>query len=102
MITSRRWMERLLARPLTVNDGDEADAWEEFTMQSQSTSLIMLAEVRQAELQAEAAQERFARQALNNGVPATSVVAGLGRRLGITLASTFTLLHVGLTFLRAH
>jgi hypothetical protein len=94
-------MERLLARPLRVNDGDQADAWEEFTMQSQSTSLNMLAEVRHAELQAEAAQERLAMQVLNNGVPTTSIVAGVGRRLGIALASTVTLLHDGLTYLRA-
>jgi hypothetical protein len=60
-------------------------------MQPQPSSLIMLAEVRHAELQAEAAQERLARQALTHGVPATSIVAGVGGRLRIALASALTL-----------
>jgi hypothetical protein len=94
-------MDRLLARPPRVNDGDQADARKELAMQSQPTSLIMLVEVRHAELQAEAAPERLARQVLNNGVPTTGIVAGVGRRLGIALASTVTLLHDGLTVLRA-
>jgi hypothetical protein len=93
-------MDRLLARPPRVNDRDQADAWKDLTMQSQPTSLIMLAEVRHAELQAEAAQERLAMQVLNNGGPTTSIVTGVGRRLGIALVSTVTLLHDGLTFLR--
>jgi hypothetical protein len=70
-------------------------------MQSQPTSLIMLVEVRHAELQAEAAQERLARQVLNTGVPTTTIVAGGVRRLGIAFANTLTPLHDGLTFLRA-
>jgi hypothetical protein len=70
-------------------------------MQSQPTSLILLAEVRHAELQHEAAQERLAMQALTTRLPATSIVAGVECRLRITLASALTLLHDGLTFLHA-
>ena len=70
-------------------------------MQSQPTSLIMLAGVRHAELQAEAAQERLAMQSRTNSFQPTSTVAGVGRRLGIALASAITPLHEGLTFLRA-
>jgi hypothetical protein len=69
-------------------------------MQSQPTSLIMLAEVRHAELQAEAAQERLARQALTNRVPATRIVVGVGYRLRIALDSALTLLQDGLMCLR--
>jgi hypothetical protein len=85
-----------------MNDGDQVDDWKERAMQSQPTSLILLAEVRHAELQAEAAQERLAMQACTKSFPATSIVAGVRRRLGITLASALTLLHDGLTLLHAH
>jgi hypothetical protein len=101
MIAPCQRMDHPLARSPRVNDGDQADAWKELTMQSQPTSLIMLAEVRHAELQAEAAQERLAMQALTKTFPATSIVAGVRRRLGITLAGVGTLIHDGLTFLRA-
>lgn len=70
-------------------------------MQSQPTSLIMLAEVRHAELQTEAALERLARQALTNRVPATSIVACVGHCLRIALASALMLLQDGLTSMRA-
>ena len=93
-------MDRLLARPPRVNDKDQADARKELAMQSQPTSLIMLVEVRHAELQAEAAQERLARQALTNRGPATSIVAGVGWRLKFALDGVLTLLQDGLVCLR--
>jgi hypothetical protein len=70
-------------------------------MQSQPTSLIMLAEVRHAELQAEAAQERLARQACTTRFSPTSMVVGVGRHLRMMLVSALTLVHDGLTFVRA-
>jgi hypothetical protein len=70
-------------------------------MQSQPTSLILLAEVRHAELQTEAAQERLAMQALTTRLTATSIVAGVACRLRITLASALAQLHDGLKFLHA-
>ena len=69
-------------------------------MQSQPTSLILLAEVRHAELQAEAAQERLAKQARTTRFPPTSIMADVRRRLGTTLASTCTLVQSGLTSLQ--
>jgi hypothetical protein len=76
-----------------MNIGDQADAWKECAMQSQPTSLILLAEVRHAELQAEVAIERLARRAFPNSSLATSIMAGVGRRLGIMLTGVATLLH---------
>jgi hypothetical protein len=70
-------------------------------MQSQPTSLILLAEVRHAELQTEAARERLARQACTTRFSLTSMVVGVGRRPGVTVASALTLLHDGLTFMGA-
>ena len=67
-------------------------------MQSQPTSLILLAEVRHAELQAEAAQQRLVHQARPTRFPPTSIMADVRRRLGTTLASTRTVLQSGLTF----
>jgi hypothetical protein len=69
-------------------------------MQSQPTSLIMLAEVRHVELQHEAAQERLALQACTR-FPPKSIAEIVRRRLGIALDSALTLLHDGLTLLRA-
>lgn len=89
-----------MAHPPTVNVGDPTDAGNERTMQSQPTSLILLAEVRHAELQNEAAQERLAMQALSNEFPATSIVAGVRHYLGIALVRVGTLLPEGLTCLR--
>jgi hypothetical protein len=83
-----------------VNAADQADAGEERSMQSQPTSLILLAEVRHAELQNEAAQERLAMQALSNRFPTTNIVAGIGRYLGTALAGIGSLLQDGLTSLR--
>jgi hypothetical protein len=71
-------------------------------MHSQPTSFILLAEIRHAELQAEAAQERLTMQALTNRHPATSIVAGVGHRLGTTLTSAVVVLHKEFTSLRAH
>jgi hypothetical protein len=70
-------------------------------MQSQPTSVILLAEVRHAELQNEAAQARLARQALTNRSPAASIVVGVGRWLGSALAGPGTLLQDALASLRA-
>jgi hypothetical protein len=70
-------------------------------MQSQPTSLILLAEVRHAELQAEAAQERLAMQAIANRFPETSLVVGVECCLKSKLTSALTLLHDRLRFLRA-
>ena len=69
-------------------------------MQSHPTSFILLVEVRHAELQNEALQERLARQALTNRFPTTNIVPGIGRYLGIALAGIGTLLQDGLTSLR--
>jgi hypothetical protein len=70
-------------------------------MQSQPTSLILLAEVRHAELQTEAARERLAMQACTTRFSLTSMVVGVRRRLGVTVSFAITLLHDGFTFMRA-
>jgi hypothetical protein len=70
-------------------------------MQSQPTSLILLAEARHAELQHEAAQERLAGQALTTRFSLTSVVIGVKSHLGATVASAFAQLHDGLRVLHA-
>ena len=69
-------------------------------MQSQPTSVILLAEVRHAELQNEAAQERLARQALRDRFPAPGIVAAIERRLEIALTGVGALVQGGLTPLR--
>ena len=69
-------------------------------MQTQPTSVILLAEVRHAELQNEAAQERLARQALSDGFPAPGIVAAIERRLEIALTGVGALVQGGLTSLR--
>ena len=69
-------------------------------MQSQPTSLILLAAVRHAELQNEAARERLAMQALSNRFPTTNIVAGVRHFLGTALAGIGALLQDGLTSLR--
>jgi hypothetical protein len=84
-----------------VGDGNQPDDWKERAMQSQPTSLILLAEARHAELQHEAAQERLAGQALTTRFSLTSMVVRVGSRVGVKVAGALTLLHDGLTFMRA-
>jgi hypothetical protein len=76
-----------------MNDGDRTDAGKEHAMQSQPTSFILLAEVRHAELQAEAAHERLAMQARGDRFPPMRFVTPIRHLLGIRFAGGDTLLH---------
>jgi hypothetical protein len=89
-----------LARPLGMNDGHQADDRKERAMQSQPTSVILLAEVRHAELQNEAAQLRLALQARGNSSPTMNIVASVRHYLRITVAGFGTLIQDGLTSMR--
>ena len=60
----------------------------------QSQSMILLAEVRHNEFQAEAARLRIVNQACADGPTAIEVVASAGRRFRIALASAAGRLHV--------
>ena len=60
----------------------------------QSQSMILLAEVRHNEFQAEAARLRIVNQACADRATAIEVVASAGRRFRIALASAAGRLHV--------
>ena len=59
----------------------------------QSQSMILLAEVRHNEFQAEAARLRIVNQACADGLSAIEVIASAGRRFRIALASAARRLH---------